>query len=71
MVPGCQSTCVGGHRRCATCQRDEEQFCPEVIFTYGGVDRDGTPTQGGYATKITVDEHFGPATGQYTDFTTH
>ena len=49
---------VGSCRRCASCQRDEEQFCPGVTFTYGGVDRDGTPTQGGYSTKVTVDEHF-------------
>ena len=49
---------VGSCRRCASCRDDEEQFCPEVSFTYGGVDRDGTPTQGGYSTKITVDEHF-------------
>ncbi len=49
---------VNSCRQCATCQGDEEQFCPGVIFTYGGVDRDGTPTQGGYSTKITVDERF-------------
>jgi uncharacterized zinc-type alcohol dehydrogenase-like protein len=49
---------VDSCRRCHSCQGDEEQFCPDVTFTYGGVDRDGTPTQGGYSTRITVDEHF-------------
>jgi len=49
---------VDSCRHCATCQRDEEQFCPEVLFTYGGVGRDGTPTQGGYSTRITVDQRF-------------
>jgi uncharacterized zinc-type alcohol dehydrogenase-like protein len=49
---------VDSCRHCAPCQSDEEQFCPQVTFTYGGVDRDGAPTQGGYSTRITVDERF-------------
>jgi uncharacterized zinc-type alcohol dehydrogenase-like protein len=45
--------------QCDPCKRGEEQFCRNgFVGTYGGVDRDGTMTQGGYSTKVTVNESF-------------
>ncbi len=49
---------VNSCRTCASCQQGEEQYCPRCILTYSWVDRDGSTTQGGYSTKVTVDEHF-------------
>ncbi len=49
---------VNSCRQCASCRKDEEQFCPNPIFTYSSVDRDGSITQGGYSTRITVDQDF-------------
>jgi len=49
---------VNSCRHCPTCRDREEQYCPSAIFTYAWPDRDGSITQGGYATKITVDEAF-------------
>src|SRR5262245_20702523 len=49
---------VNSCRKCAYCQKHEEQFCPEFVLTYSWKDRDGSITQGGYSTKITVDEDF-------------
>ena len=49
---------VNSCRTCAYCQRHEEQFCPNFILTYSWPDRDGSITQGGYSTKIVVDQDF-------------
>lgn len=49
---------VNSDRSCPQCQRDLEQYCPKAVPTYNGRERDGTPTMGGYATDIVVDEHF-------------
>jgi alcohol dehydrogenase (NADP+) len=49
---------VNSCRQCASCTKGEEQFCPNFILTYSSIDRDGSVTQGGYSTKITVDEDF-------------
>jgi uncharacterized zinc-type alcohol dehydrogenase-like protein len=49
---------VNSCRTCAYCTKGEEQFCPNFILTYSSVDRDGSITQGGYSTKIVVDEDF-------------
>jgi uncharacterized zinc-type alcohol dehydrogenase-like protein len=50
---------VNSCRACDACQHGEEQYCRNgFVGTYGGVDRDGIMTQGGYSTVITVDEHF-------------
>jgi uncharacterized zinc-type alcohol dehydrogenase-like protein len=44
---------------CAACKRGEEQYCENgFVGTYGADDRDGTRTQGGYSTVVTVDENF-------------
>ena len=53
---GCMVNSCGA---CSSCEAGEEQYCiPGAIFTYGGVDRDGTITQGGYSTGIVVTEDF-------------
>ena len=50
---------VNSCRACANCRAGEEQYCLEGnVGTYASVDRDGTITQGGYATHVVVDEHF-------------
>lgn len=49
---------VDSCRRCEECRRGEEQYCAEVVATYAATDRDGTPTQGGYASHIVVSEDF-------------
>jgi len=50
---------VGSCRECKNCLAGDEQYCVKGnIQTYGGVDRDGTITQGGYSTHVVVDEHF-------------
>ncbi len=51
---------VDSCRTCASCQEGLEQYC-ELGFspTYNGYERDGkTPTQGGYSTRIVVDQAF-------------
>ena len=45
-------------RHCAECVQGEEQFCPKSVGTYNGKTSDGLPTQGGYSTRVTVDQHF-------------
>lgn len=50
---------VNSCRTCTNCEAGEEQYCEQgAIFTYGGLDRDGTITQGGYSTDIVVDTDF-------------
>jgi len=45
---------------CESCKDDEEQYCPETVFTYGYPEK-SSPTgisQGGYSTNIVVRDHF-------------
>lgn len=46
--------------KCPSCKTHEEQFCTvHTAFTYGNTEMDlKTPTQGGYATHITVREKY-------------
>ncbi|OEH53333.1 alcohol dehydrogenase [Oceanobacillus sp. E9] len=53
---GCMVDSCG---ECENCCRGEEQYCHQGnIQTYGGVDKYGEPTQGGYSTHIVVTEDF-------------
>jgi uncharacterized zinc-type alcohol dehydrogenase-like protein len=50
---------VGSCGECVNCRRGEEQYCVKgCTLTYGGIDGDGRPTQGGYSTHIVVGEDF-------------
>src|SRR5690606_28641206 len=49
---------VGSCGKCTSCKQHEEQFCPSSVFTYGGTDKDGSITQGGYSTCIVTNEKF-------------
>jgi uncharacterized zinc-type alcohol dehydrogenase-like protein len=50
---------VGSCGHCVNCRNGEEQHCLQgCTFTYGGIDVDGRPTQGGYTSHIVVDENF-------------
>ncbi|MCI1748137.1 MAG: NAD(P)-dependent alcohol dehydrogenase [Acidipropionibacterium sp.] len=52
-------TMVDSCRTCANCRDGLEQYCLNGnTQTYASVDRDGTITQGGYSTRIVVDEDF-------------
>jgi uncharacterized zinc-type alcohol dehydrogenase-like protein len=50
---------VNSCRECENCRKGEEQYClPGNTQTYGSIDRDGTPTYGGYSDHVVVDEDF-------------
>ncbi|KAL4377447.1 hypothetical protein GQ457_02G015800 [Hibiscus cannabinus] len=49
---------VGSCRSCDNCTNNLENYCPEMIFTYGAKYYDGTVTYGGYSNTMVVDEHF-------------
>jgi uncharacterized zinc-type alcohol dehydrogenase-like protein len=50
---------VNSCRKCSPCRQNLEQYCMEgMITTYNGIEKDGTPTQGGYSNKIVVDENY-------------
>jgi len=51
---------VDSCRKCAACKSGEEQFCEKgAAFTYNGTLMDRkTPTYGGYASQIVVDQNF-------------
>ena len=50
---------VNACRDCVNCRNGDEQYCLDgMVPTYGGTDRDGTVTQGGYATHVVVDAGF-------------
>ncbi|WP_029067888.1 NAD(P)-dependent alcohol dehydrogenase [Jonesia quinghaiensis] len=53
---GCMVNSCG---TCTNCEAGDEQYCLNgMVGTYGATDRDGTVTQGGYATEIVVVENF-------------
>jgi alcohol dehydrogenase (NADP+) len=52
---------VDSCRTCSSCKQDLEQFCEQgMVMTYGSPDphKPGHITQGGYSTKIVVDQSF-------------
>ncbi|AUI61795.1 NAD(P)-dependent alcohol dehydrogenase [Amycolatopsis sp. BJA-103] len=52
---GCMVRSCG---ECASCRTGQEQDCASMVGTYGGIDADGTVTQGGYSGKIVVGQDF-------------
>lgn len=51
---------VDSCRECSACKDGEEQYCEKFsVYTYNAFEKDGkTPTQGGYSTKIVVDQNY-------------
>ena len=51
---------VDSCRECNACREGEEQYCDrgQTVLTYNSRFKDGTPTYGGYANNIVVDESF-------------
>ena len=51
---------VESDRTCPNCKEGLEQFCPNMVLTYGGPDKHGTApvTYGGYSESVVVDERF-------------
>ncbi len=50
---------VDSCRECSSCVAGLEQYCKRgMTTTYGGVGKDGRPTQGGYSQAIVVDENY-------------
>ncbi|OBA59397.1 alcohol dehydrogenase [Mycobacterium sp. 1100029.7] len=53
---GCMVNSCG---QCSSCKAGIEQYCKRgATFTYNSIDKDGTPTMGGYSQAIVVDENF-------------
>ncbi|GAB4847200.1 hypothetical protein Ancab_026210 [Ancistrocladus abbreviatus] len=49
---------VASCRTCDSCINNLENYCPNVIATYGSKYYDGTTTDGGYSNDMVTDEHF-------------
>ncbi|XP_037491920.1 probable mannitol dehydrogenase [Jatropha curcas] len=49
---------VGSCRSCDNCTKNLENYCPQMILTYGVKYYDGTTTYGGYSDSMVADEHF-------------
>jgi len=50
---------VDSCRKCDACNKNLEQYCTNgMVTTYNGTQKDGTITQGGYSSKIVVDENY-------------
>lgn len=50
---------VDSCRACVYCLKGEEQYCTgQLVYTYASTDKEGARTQGGYASRIVVDEHY-------------
>ncbi|HSI64649.1 MAG TPA: NAD(P)-dependent alcohol dehydrogenase [Candidatus Saccharimonadia bacterium] len=51
---------VDSDHTCPNCKEGLEQFCPNMVLTYGSPDKHGTApvTYGGYSDSIVVDEKF-------------
>jgi len=43
---------------CNNCKADQENYCPNMVDTYGAPYKDGTISQGGYASHIRAHEYF-------------
>ncbi|XP_043805835.1 probable mannitol dehydrogenase isoform X2 [Manihot esculenta] len=49
---------VGSCHSCDNCTNNLENYCPQLILTYGAKYYDGTITYGGYSDTMVADEHF-------------
>ncbi|KAG8095369.1 hypothetical protein GUJ93_ZPchr0012g19100 [Zizania palustris] len=51
-------TYVDSCRECENCKSSLENHCSKFVFTFNGVDTDGTVTKGGYSSHIVVHERY-------------
>ncbi|KAF9617482.1 hypothetical protein IFM89_036641, partial [Coptis chinensis] len=49
---------VGACHSCDNCNKSLENYCPKMIFTYGGLYYDETMTYGGYSDSMVANEHY-------------
>ncbi|KAG8641065.1 hypothetical protein MANES_13G102400v8 [Manihot esculenta] len=49
---------VGACHSCDNCNRDLENYCPKMIFTYNSIYHDGTITYGGYSDHMVADQRY-------------
>lgn len=49
---------VGCCKNCRSCKSDNAQYCNKRIWSYSDVYADGTPTQGGFARAMVVDQKY-------------
>ena len=50
---------VNSCQHCRSCDEGLEQYCTNgFVGTYNGIDKDGSPTYGGYSTTVVVDQNF-------------
>jgi uncharacterized zinc-type alcohol dehydrogenase-like protein len=50
---------VNSCQHCPACAEGLEQYCVNgMVGTYNGIDKDGSPTYGGYSTMVVVDQNF-------------
>ena len=50
---------VGADLSCPMCKKNLEQFCPNMVLTYGSLEQATRKvTYGGYSDSVVVDEHF-------------
>lgn len=49
---------IGSCGECDACEKQVEQYCNKVIWTYGGVDAHGDPAYGGYSNLMVVSQKF-------------
>ncbi|MED6132086.1 hypothetical protein PIB30_015873 [Stylosanthes scabra] len=45
-------------RKCQSCAENLENYCPQMVLTYGANNVDGTITYGGYSNFMVADQHF-------------
>lgn len=43
---------------CVNCKADQENYCPNMVDTYGAPYKDGTISQGGFSSHIRAHEYF-------------
>jgi cinnamyl-alcohol dehydrogenase len=51
-------TYVNSCRDCENCNISLDNHCPKAVYTFNGIDTDGTVTKGGYSTHIVVHERY-------------
>lgn len=49
---------VGADLTCNNCKADQENYCPNMVDTYGAPHPDGTIAQGGYSSHVRVHSYF-------------